>query len=355
MKHYLLFASHSYAFSIMRPLQTAIRQRGDRVAWFLEYTCPDLLEADEERLYTLKEVADFKPLAVIACGNWVYPFFPGIKVEVFHGYPMRKRIEAIDDHFTIRGFWDIYCTQGQSSTPYFEELAAKHRYFRIYETGWCKMDEWFGRTHKAEIQRNRPCILYAPTFSRGISSAWVMPEVIEKLAQEKDWDWIITFHPKLDDPALINRYKTLADNYGNIDFRHINKGFSTFSESDVLLCDSSSLIVEYLMTGKAAVTYRNTHPGPFLIDVQKTEDIGAAIESALTHPADLMKAIETYTAYHEAHRDGHNSERVLDAIDDFYQKYAGHLPRKPLNLYRRTQMYKAYLLTRLHTPRKCHD
>lgn len=355
MKHYLLFASHSYAFSILRPLQTAIRRRGDRAVWFLEYTCPDLLEPDEERLYTLRQVRQFNPLAVIACGNWAYPFFPGIKVEVFHGYPMRKRIEAIDDHFTIRDYWDIYCTQGPSSTPYFQQLAAKHRYFRIYETGWCKMDEWYGRTTQAETPRPRPAILYAPTFTRGISSAWVMPDVIERLATEKPWDWIITFHPKLTDAALLRRYEALAAAHPNIDFRRLNEGFRTFSQSDVLLCDSSSLIVEYLMTGKPAVTYRNTHPGPFLLDVQQTEDIGPAIERALTHPADLMQAIEEYTAQHEAHRDGHNSDRVLDAIDDFSDHYRGHLHHKPLNINRRLRMWKHYIRTRLHTPVKRND
>ena len=123
MRHYLLFASHSYAFSILRPLQDEIRRRGDQAAWWLEYSCPNLLTEDEMRLTNLKQVKEYNPIAVIAPGNWVYPFFPGVKVEVFHGYPMRKRIEEIDDHFTLRGWWDIYCTQGPSSTPYFTELA----------------------------------------------------------------------------------------------------------------------------------------------------------------------------------------------------------------------------------------
>ena len=64
----------------------------------------------------------FNPIAVFVPGNWVYDFFPGVKVEVFHGYPMKKRIEKIDDHFTLRGWFDIYCTQGKSSTPYFTYL-----------------------------------------------------------------------------------------------------------------------------------------------------------------------------------------------------------------------------------------
>ena len=59
-----------------------------------------------------------------------------------------------------------------------------------------------------------------------------------------------------------------------------------------------------------------------------------------------MSEIDTYTAYHEAHRDGHNAARVLDAIDDFDSRYRGRLPRKPLNLWRKMQMIIRYLKSR---------
>ncbi len=339
MKRYLLFASHSYAFSIMRPIEREAWRRGAEVAWFLEDTCPDLLMPNERRLQTIDEAIAWNPLAVIAPGNWVYPFIPGIKVEVFHGYPMKKRIEKVDDHFTIRGWWDIYCTQGESSTPYFKELEQKHGYFKIYETGWPKADDTFNPDLPPEPARERPCILYAPTFSKGISSAWDMAPAIDQMASTQNWDWIITFHPKLmEDPQLIADYEALAQKHANIDFRRVNKGLETFRESDVLLCDSSSLIVEYLMTGKPAVTFRNTHPGPFLLDVQTLDEIAPAIEKALTHPAELMQAIDAYTNYHERHRDGQNSARVLDAIDDFAAHYQGKLKAKPLNLVRKLKL-----------------
>ena len=344
MKHYLLFASHSYAFSILRPLEEAIRKRGYKAAWWIEYSCPDLRTEDEQRLYNLAEVKRFRPIAVIAPGNWVYPFFPGIKVEVFHGYPMRKRIEEIDDHFTLRGWWDIYCTQGPSSTPYFNELADRNRYFKIYETGWCKADSFM--LQEPEPHRTRPCILYAPTFSKGISSAWEMAPTIDRLAQSEEWDWIITFHPLLTDPVLLEEYRQLEKRHPNVRFQRINEGIKTFRQTDVLLCDSSSLIVEYLMTRKPVVTLRNTHPGDYLIDVQHTEEIGEAIHRALQRPEELMGAIDRYTAYHEAHRDGLNSMRVLEAIDDFAAHYQGRLARKPLNLWRKTQMFIRYLKSR---------
>ena len=337
-KHYLFFASLSYAYSILRPLQAEIRRRGDVAAWFLEESCPDLLETDEMRLKTIEEVMDYQPYAVFAPGNWVYDFFPGIKVEVFHGYPMRKRIEKIDDHFSLRGWFDIYCTQGESSTPYFTELEQKHRYFKIYETGWCKVDSFFNPQLPPEPTRQVPTILYAPTFTRGISSAWELAPVIGRLAKEKPWRWIITFHPKLDDPELKQQYARLAETLTNVEFRLVNKGLETFRESDALLCDSSSLIVEYMMLDKPVVTFRNTHPGPFLLDVQREEEVGPALEQALTRPARLMEEIHRYTSFHERHRDGQNSARVLDAVDDFAAHYQGRIRRKPLNLFRKLKL-----------------
>lgn len=342
MRHYLLFASHTYAFAILRPIEQEIRRRGDEAAWWLEFSCPDLRTEDEKRLYTLSEVKAFAPIAVIAPGNWVYPFFPGVKVEVFHGYPMRKRIEAIDDHFTLRGWWDIYCTQGPSSTPYFTELAQQHGYFKIYETGWCKADTFFA-PQDSEPERDRPCVLYAPTFSKNISSAWVMAPVIDRLADQQNWDWLITFHPLLlEDQELVSQYEQIAKHHANVTFARINEGVKTFRKTDVLLCDSSSLIVEYLMMHKPVVTLRNTHPGPYLIDVQTTDEIEKALQEALTHPAALMQAIEEYTAGHEAHRDGQNAVRVLNAIDDFIANHQGHMRRKPLNLWRKWQMVLRY-------------
>lgn len=337
-KHYLFFASLTYAYSILRPLQEEIRRRNDVVAWYLEDSCPNLLQEDEIHLETFDEVFQFNPIAVFVPGNWVYDFFPGVKVAVFHGYPMKKRIEKIDDHFTLRGWFDIYCTQGKSSTPYFTYLEKKKQYFKVYETGWCKVDSFFNPELPPEPHREIPTILYAPTFTRGISSAWNMVSVIEKLAKEKKWNWIITFHPKLDDTFLRQQYALLAKKHPNVDFRSVNKGLETFRESDVLLCDSSSIIVEYMMLDKPTVTFRNTHPGPFLLDVKTENEVGPALEKALTRPAELMKEIRKYTSYHERHRDGQNSSRVLDAVDDFILHFQGCIKPKPHNIFRKLSL-----------------
>lgn len=337
-KRYLFFATLTYSYTILRPLQKEIWRRGDDVAWFLEDSCPDKLFENEKRLKTIEEVLEYSPIAVFAAGNYIYDFLPGVKVAVFHGYPMKKRIEKIDDHFTIRGWFDIYCTQGESSTPYFKYLEDKHRFFKIYETGWCKVDEFYDPTLPPEPKRKRPVILYSPTFTKSICSAWNLLPQIDKMAAEKEWDWIITFHPKLDDPQLIADYTALAEKHPNVTFSRINEGLKTFRKSDVMLCDSSSIIVEYMLLDKPVVTFRNTHPGNFLLDVQNVEDVAPAIEKALTRPKELMDNIYAYTSHHEGHRDGQNSARVLDAVDDFIANHKDGMKKKPLNLVRKLKM-----------------
>ena len=335
MKRYLFFVQLAYAFPILRPLQKEIRKRGGEAAWYLEEGCPDLLSPDEKRLRTFEEVEAYNPLAVFAPGNYIYSFFPGIKVSVFHGYPINKRADKNDDHFAIRGWFDIYCTQGPSSTGPFRKLEERYRYFKVYETGWCKTDSFVQQMAEPKTPAKRPVIMYATTFTKGITSVYDMVPVIDRLAAEKPWDWIITIHPKLEDPALVAAYEDLARRHSNIDFRKYQNSPALLQKADVMLSDSSSIILEFMLFNKPVVTYRNTHPGPQLMDVTALEEIGGALEKALERPEDLMQNIKDFMDFHEAHKDGRNSARILDAVDDFVCNYQGRIKKKPLNLIRK--------------------
>ena len=102
-KHYLFFVSVAYSYPILRPLQDEIRRRGDEVAWFVEPDCPVLLDQDERWLQSVQEVMDYQPIAVFAPGNYIYDFFPGVKVSLFHGYPIKTKKEQVSnkDRFHI--------------------------------------------------------------------------------------------------------------------------------------------------------------------------------------------------------------------------------------------------------------
>lgn len=342
MSRYLLFVNLPYAYPILRPLQAEILRRGGEVAWFVEKECPDELRSDEIRLGTVHEVIDFNPVAVFTPGNYIPHFFPGVKVALFHGYPINKRNDHRDDHFTIRGWFDLYCTQGPSSTLVFEQLERKCGFFRVYETGWPKADIYFSSEMQVNARNVRPTVLYSSTFTRSLTSAPLLAEEIERLLVARDWNWIFMFHPKLTDPDILDRYKRIATEYPNTTYVGNTFDVTAMHKADVMLCDSSSIILEFMFLDKPVVTFRNSHPGPYLIDVRRPEEVGPALERALTRPDELMREVRTYTMFHEPHRDCRCSARVLDAVDDFLERGHVGLKRKPLNLIRKWKMRRKF-------------
>lgn len=142
-KRYILYVTDYYAYSILFPLEAEIVRRGDDAAWFVEERCPSEPVASRKLLRSIEEAQKYDPLAVFAPGNYIPDFFNGVKVSLFHGYPINKRAERKDDHFAIRGWFDIYCTQGPSSTGPFRRIEAADGTFRVYETGWTKADTYF--------------------------------------------------------------------------------------------------------------------------------------------------------------------------------------------------------------------
>lgn len=345
MKKYVFFCEVEYSYPILRPLQDEIRRRGDEVCWFLEKHCPDRLRPDERRLLTIRDVIAYKPLAIFSAGNYIYDFFPGVKVKVFHGYPVNKRNLVSDNHFRLRGWHDLLCTSGPNSTLPFQHLSDEYGYFKVYETGWVKADLYAKAIHahtgvSTGLGALAPGpawrILFGSTFSRNITCAPVMAPVIERMAQQRPWQWLLTLHPLMPE-AVRQQYRDLAARYPNVEFKD-SVTPEDMMQTDVLLCDSSSIIVEYMLLNKPVVTYRNTQPGPHLLNVEDLEAVPAAIETALTRPRGLMTAIGEYVARREAHLDGHNCERVLQAVDDFVLRWQGKLPPKPRNIFRKIKL-----------------
>ena len=129
MKRFLIHISQGYSIPIGKPLQKEIRKRGFEVKWFSESeNAKKYITEEEELLETVQDVIDYNPQIVLVATNSVPLFFPGIKVQIFHGFSVNKRSDE-KGHFRIRGFFDLYCTQGPSTTGPFNELKKKHGYF----------------------------------------------------------------------------------------------------------------------------------------------------------------------------------------------------------------------------------
>lgn len=341
-KRFLFFAEQAYSFEILRPLQDEIRRRGHEVRWLLEPCCENRLRHDELSVASVTEACRYNPDAVFVPGDWVYPRIPGVKVNVCHGYPIFKRGAHNLSQYRIRGYFDIYCTSGPSSTPVYQRLAAEKGFFAVYETGWVKADAIVAAAAAAtptDASERPPRIFVASTFTEGISRMHDFYDVVERLSLSEPWQWVVTHHPMLRDADLDARFERLASQRDNVTYLRATSGPEVMAQTDAMLCDASSIINEYAMMDKPVVTLCNTYPGPHLINVLTPQEIDGALRRALSRPPELMEAVRNYVAQHEAHMQGNNSAAILDAVDDFMAHRAERAPRrKPLNLFRRLKM-----------------
>jgi len=333
MKRYLFFISQPYSLAILRPIQKVIRERGDQAAWYFDGPGEKYLRQDEIKLNTFDEVKQYNARAVFVPGNRIFDFFPGIKVQIFHGFNVNKRNDN-QGHFRIRGFFDLYCTQGPATTKPFEKLAYRYKYFKVKETGWSKMDPLFSHQQKTN---KRPEILFTSTFTPKLSCAKNLFETIRNLADKDNWHWTVTFHPRMD-PEIISLYKSMSNE--NLLFIETDDIIPLYLKADVMVSDTSSVISEFLLLNKPVVTFRNRRPGPHLINVTSPDEVESAIEFALTKPEKLLATIQNYAKKIHPYRDGLSSERVLNATEYFLEHDFKNMPTKPLNLFRRLKMRK---------------
>ena len=341
MKKYLLYVSHLYAFAIVRPLQEEILRQGGQVAWFLarkQYL--SCLKKEEHLLKDVDAVMAFQPDVVFVASNVVPDFFPGIKVQLFHGFNALKR-DASRGHFKVRGFFDLYCTQGPSTTIPFKALEASHGYFKVIETGWPKVDPLFrvdkGGASPLKITSDpRPVVLFTSTFTPALSAAHRIYDVVAAMMGERKWQWIITFHPKMA-PEICLKYKKLCREYQAI-FYEGDDVMPLLKQAHVMLSDTSSIISEFILQKKPVVTFCTRVPGDHLINVTDPGEIPRAITHALDPPDTLVSAMACYISDIHPYNDGRSSARVMAAVDSFLDGGKNSLKPKPLNLIRRLKM-----------------
>jgi hypothetical protein len=338
MAHYLLFATELYALPVLRPLDAAIRATGGETAWFAPASFASHLREPERLLRDVAAVNEWRPDVVFAASNWVPQFFPGAKVQVFHGFSVDKRSPQ-RGHFRIRGLFDLYCTQGPATTEPFRALARQHGHFAVAETGWPKLDPLFapddGSAAALRPADGRPVVLYAATFTETLSSSRVLLGEISVQVARGDRYWLLTLHPKTD-PVVVQAYRRLAG--PNARFIESDALVPALRAADVLVCDTSSVVSEFVVQRKPVVTFRNRAPKPHMIDISDPADLESALLRAFAPTEALRRELVAYADLIHPWRDGRSSERVIAAARDFVAGRFGTLARKPVNLWRRVQM-----------------
>lgn len=345
----MIYISYTYAIPIGLPLEKEIRRRGHEVRWFADQkNTRSAITYDQ--FHTIKEVIDYHPDFVLTATDIVPDFISGVKVQIFHGFFAQKRPEHHSfAHFRIRGFFDLYCTQGPSTTVVFKKLAKKYGYFDVIETGWSKVDPLFP-IEKKEIAPI-PTIMIASTFTQRLSLAYndVVFQEIKKLSQEGKFNFLMVLHPKL--PVHIKeKWNALNGEF----FQYVNTTdmIPLMQQSAVLFSDTTSAIQEFSLQQKPTVVFNHTFPHDYLIHVHEAKKIKAALDYALTYPEELLEKLKAFTQNLHPYTDGKSSARVIDSCIAFGQKDKSHLKSKRLNLIRKFKIRKKLHYYTLKTYRR---
>lgn len=335
-RKYLLFVTKPYSLPILEPFQDAVeKSAAGSISWFTASTAKDL-QLPGDQLHSTKEVMDFNPDAVIVPGNLVPHFWPGLKVQIFHGLD-----EETKGFYRITGFFDLYCTPGSVTTRRFGLLSKRYKTFRVAQTGWPKLDTLANSMDRAymkgELGMNpgRPVILYAPTFPPKYTSGEVLLSTIAQL-RKADYQWLVKFHVLMD-KEIQHRYRELTGN----NFRVVNdlSILPYLRAADLLITDTSSVAYEFLLLDRPIITFRAAARKDKGIDLDRPGDLEGAIERSLLNPDEFSERRKAYLEELHPYSDGKSSLRVVKAIETVLNNGLHRkLKRKPLNLVRKWQI-----------------
>lgn len=177
-----------------------------------------------------------------------------------------------------------------------------------------------------------------PLYSPNFSSTPDLFEAIVKLSKQKDWRWLIKFHPKMTN-EWIEKFK--AQTHEKLQIVGDTQLFEVFQQSDVILSDTSSNITEFILQGKPAVTYKNAQPEEVFINFTDPTQLEHSLSLALNGKC-KKEQIANYCQQMHPYNDQKSSERILDAVENILQNLLCAKKRKPLNLFRHLKMRKAY-------------
>lgn len=337
---FLIYISHSYAIPIGLPLEKEILNRNYQVRWFIDIEeNKGAFENKNLLLENVEDLLNYDPHIILAATNIVPDFLKGLKVQIFHGFNAQKRPENNSfSHFRIRGFFDLYCTQGPSTTKVFKELSKKYKHFDVVETGWSKVDGLFP-IKQIDMNKQPANIMIASTFTERLSLAYRddVYQEIQRLSQEGRFNFLMVLHPKLPE-HIKDKWKSLNSEY--FKYYDTTKLNPIIQNSQVLFSDTTSVIQEFALQKKPIVVLNHTFKHSYLIHVNKSKEIEKALIYGLSYPRELLKEIENFRESLHPYFDGNSSKRIIDATISFLHKDKNYLKTKPLNLIRKFKIRK---------------
>ena len=337
----LFFITKAYSLSILEPIELYCKSIVEiKVSWFKAGLAKNI-DINGILLKSSKQVIDFNPDAIIVPGNVVPHFWPGIKVQIFHGLCEEKK-----GHYDISGFFDLYCTPGPQMTEKFQYLAFKYQNFIVRETGWPKLDKFKGYKSISEekifikLDPKKKVILYAPTFSPKYQSSEALFKTIKKIQKYK-YKWFVKFHD-LEKKSIIQKYKTLETDFFSI--VENDDILEYMKVADILLTDISSVAYEFLLFNRPIITYRAIIRFEKGLNIINPDDLIGAITRSIEDPNEFDQSRKEILNDLHPYIDGESSKRLIETIIGVIKnKGLKNLKSKPRNWYRKRQIKKLIL------------
>lgn len=338
---YILFCNLPYAFAMLKPLRDEMIKNKDEFIWFLPNKLKNnFLYMQDNFTDSIADLKEFKSDAIFVPGNDVPYFLQGVKVQIFHGLAGEKK-----GHFRIRDYFDLYLTQGPYFTKKFEELALKHKNFKVIQTGWSKLDKLYKvenetlEMKKKYLQKYKNIILYAPTFSPSLTSAPSFLKEIKKLKENKKLLILIKFHDKMNKNIISEYEKIQSDNL----IISQNSDITTLLQvSDIMISDTSSVVYEFLLLDKPVVTLNSTsiHKDHW-INIENQEGLVSKVNSIIQGQDEFSSKREEIISMYHPYNDGKSAFRMLEAVKQYIKEFSVPKKRK-ISLFRKIKLYRKY-------------
>jgi CDP-glycerol glycerophosphotransferase (TagB/SpsB family) len=263
-------------------------------------------------------------------------------VQIFHGMAGEKK-----GHFRIRHYFDLYLTQGPYFTNRFNQLASKHKDFKVIETGWSKLDTLFKgnsdyQKEKKELLNKKSkshLVLYAPTFSPSLTSAIDLRNEIFEQAKNQDIYLMIKFHDLMNKDVMLE-YEQMAKSYDNVEVVTERNILKYLVMADIMISDTSSVVYEFVFLNKPVITLNSKSPSIVWLNISQPAELSNALTDTINNDPFAAKRQDLITQYHP-YTDGLSSKRMIAAVEGYIADY-GVPQRRKLNLLRRHKMNKDF-------------
>lgn len=339
----ILFCQNAYAFGILAPVRDVLNTANHEYLWYIPEKLLAIFPHKKENFTSsMLDLQLFASDAIFVTGNEVPYYLRGLKIQIFHGLAGEKK-----GHFHIRHYFDLYLTQGPYFTEKFNSLRKKNRDFDVFETGWPKLDIFSNNKHIYDIDketllkkhRTNKIVLYAPTFSPSLTSAPYLLREIENLAINTGYLIFIKFHDLMS-KKWVEAYKKLSLRIPNIYFREEKNIIKFLLQADILISDTSSVIYEFLLLDKPAISYKTITPD---IHWDNSDSYTKLTEKVLDNLKNDPYAKARYYINKRLHpyRDGKSALRMVETIEEYISK--NPVPdRRKLSLARRLKIHSIF-------------